>query len=81
MFERIIECLKKWRIKRLTKPYEISKRELEVLIKYGCCYSSSFTNLIISAGEKISKNYSFYNAESTFEDERILYALERKWCV
>lgn len=80
MFERIIECLKKWRVRRLAKSYEISNREIEVLIKYGCCYSS-FTNLIISAGEKISKNYSFYNAESTFEDERILYALEQKWCV
>lgn len=79
MLKTIFECGKRWRIKRLTKPYEISKRELEVLIKYGCCYSS-FTNLIISAGEKISKNYSFYNAESTFEDERILYALEQKWC-
>ena len=79
MLKTIFECVKRWRIKRLTKPYEISKRELEVLIKYGSCYSS-FTNLIISAGEKISKNYSFYNAESTFEDERILYALEQKWC-
>ena len=79
MLKTIFEGVKRWRIKRLTKPYEISKRELEVLIKYGCCYSS-FTNLIISAGEKISKNYSFYNAESTFEDERILYALEQKWC-
>ena len=79
MLKTIFECVKRWRIKRLTKPYEISKRELEVLIKYGCCYSS-FTNLIISAGEKISKNYSFYNAESTFEEERILYALEQKWC-
>ena len=77
---KIIECIKTWRVKRLAKPYKISQRELEVLIKYGSCYSS-FTNLIISAGEKISKNYSFYNAESTFEEERILYALEQKWCV
>ena len=80
MVKTIIECIKRWRVERLTKPYKISQRELEVLIKYGSSYNS-FTSLIISAGEKISKNYSFYNAESTFEDERILYALERKWCV
>ena len=79
MFKRIIECLKKWRVRRLAKSYEISNHEVEVLIKYGSKYTS-FTSLIDSAGERISKNYSFYNAESTFDDERIVFALERKWC-
>lgn len=77
MFKRIIECLKKWRVRRLAKSYEISNREIEVLIKYGSKYTS-FTSLINSAMEKITRTYSFYAAESTFEEERILYALERK---
>lgn len=67
MFERIIECLKKWRVRRLAKSYEISNREIEVLIKYGSKYTS-FTSLINSAMEKITRAYSFYAAESTFED-------------
>ncbi len=79
MFKRIIECLKKWRVRRLAKSYEISNREIEVLIKYGSKYTS-FTSLINSAMEKITRTYSFYAAESTFEEERIVFALERKWC-
>lgn len=77
MFKRIIECLKKWRVRRLAKSYEISNREIEVLIKYGSKYPS-FTSLINSAMEKITRTYSFYAAESTFEEERIVFALERK---
>ena len=77
MLKTIFECGKRWRIKRLAKSYEISNREIEVLIKYGSKYTS-FTSLINSAMEKITRTYSFYAAESTFEEERILYALERK---
>ena len=77
MFKRIIECLKKWRVRRLAKSYEISNREIEVLIKYGSKYTS-FTSLINSAMEKITRTYSLYAAESTFEEERIVFALKRK---
>lgn len=79
MVKRIFECVKGWRIKRLAKPYEISQRELEVLIKYGSSYNS-FISLIDSAGEKISRNYTFCNTESAFDEEQIVFALERKCC-
>lgn len=80
MLKKIFECLKKWRVRRLAKPYAISDREIEVLIKYGNKYTS-LTSLINSAMEKIARTYSFYDAESTFEEERIVFALEQKWCV
>lgn len=79
MLKNILECGKRWRIEKLAKPYKISKREKEVLIKYGSKYDS-FTSLIDSAMERISRSYSLYNAKSTFEEERIVFALEEKWC-
>ncbi len=79
MVHKAIEWIKRWRVKRVTKPYGISTKELEVLVKYGSNYDSIIT-LIDSAGEKMSRNYFSHNDELSFEEEQIVFALERKWC-